>query len=510
MIELTIVYLKEKFPPPPHDVAFDEMQYYRDLYEGNHENIFPRAQELAKEGQITKSDLYKSRRRYYKYNAERLAANLSTHHYIVVNFASVIAELPPDLLNKALGNISADTEKDSDFLNFVQEVVRVSKVQSNIWAATVQHQVDGGVAYRIRRDQRGTWFEWKPADLYFDHEDGLGADITWKEKRGEKEYLRVERQRLNNNQLQIEQLVFLMANDTVNEQLDINEYAKDHSLEIPEVNTLDNVNELMCGYLPNDETLLVPKGRSALRNIDDLQEEINWTITRDSIVFEKHGKPKLAIPSKLWDQVANTNKNNYGLRFVRNADLEVVSYDEKNGAVPQYIVWDAKLDESFKHVERLIDQMLAVSKTSSKAVGASAGDGAMSAKAILYEWIQSVIKTDAIKDKFDMVVKEAIRKCIILENALGGTNYPIVDPIVEWDDMLPKADSERDEEESKKYSEGVQSLETTVRNMHPSWSEKAIQAEVNKIKEEEAESNLAPVYSQPPKTKIQEDLEDEE
>jgi hypothetical protein len=94
---MTIVYLKQKFPPPPFDVEVEQMQYFRDLYEGNHENIFPRAQELAKEGQITKSDLIKSRRRYFKYNADKLSKKLAVYHYVVINFASVIAELPADL-----------------------------------------------------------------------------------------------------------------------------------------------------------------------------------------------------------------------------------------------------------------------------------------------------------------------------------------------------------------------------------------------------------------------------
>lgn len=499
---MTIQYLKEKFPPPPFDVEVEQMQYFRDLYEGNHENIFPRAQELAKEGQITKSDLKKSRRRYYKYNAEKLAQKHAVHHYVIINFSSVIAELPADLINRSLGNISADTENDKELLDFVEVITKNSKVNQKIWSSVVQHQVDGCVAYRIRRDAKGTWFEWKPADLYFEHDDELGADIAWIETRNKDKYLRVERQRLIDNKLNIKQMVFAMNGETVDDELDIKEYANQFSISIPDDQEFDQINELMCGLVPNDETLLNPRGRSALRNVDVIQEEINWTVTRDSIVFEKHGKPKLAIPRALWENVANKNKAYYGERFVRNADLEVVSYDEKNGAVPLYITWDAKTEQSFNHVKNLIDHMLAISKTSAQAAGINTDAGGRSAIAILYEWIQSVIKAEAIKDKFDEAIKDAIRKCTILENVLNGTSYVIGNPVIEWEDMLPKAESESADEEIKKYSDGVQSLETTVRNLHPTWSEKAILAEVEKIIEEQATDSYNPTYTQPPKTNV--------
>jgi hypothetical protein len=497
---MTITYLKQKFPPPPFDVEVEQMQYYRDLYDGNHENIFPRAQELAKESQqITKPKMSRARKRYYKGYASQNKA-VSQYHYVIVNFAPVIAELPADLINRSLGNISADTETEKDLLTFVTDVAKRSNIQKSIWAAVVQHQVDGGVAYRIRRDENGAWFEWKPADLYFEHEDGLGADIAWTETREKKDYLRVERQRIENDGLHVMQLVFSFDGETVNEQLDTTEYAAEYNLSIPEDEIL-NVQELLCGYLPNDETLLNRRGRSGLRNIDVIQEEINWTITRDSIVFEKHGKPKLAIPKALWDSVAKTNQTYYGERFVRNADLEVVSYNENNGAIPMYITWDAKTDRSFEHVKRLIEYMMAVSKTSPQAVGIKDAKGD-SGIALLYLWIQSVIKAESIKDKFDATIKDAFRKCMLLENTLGGTSLPVADPVIEWGDMLPKAESDRDKEESDKFEKGVQSLETTVRNLHPDWSEKAIQEEVNKILEEQAANSFSPTYTQPPKTTV--------
>ncbi|MEK4117683.1 hypothetical protein NST44_16080 [Paenibacillus sp. FSL W8-0919] len=496
---MTIVYSKRSFPPPPFDQEIGMMLYYRLLYEGEHAEIFPRARSVVTEKRSVHRRVgVRSWRKVEKvFSAD--------HQYIVANFSSLVAEVPADLLNRSLGNISADTEEGPE-LDFVSSVVTASKPNEKVWSAITQHQVDGRVAYRVRRNESGNvWFEWILGDQYLPHDDGRGADVVWFEERGNENrkdrFLRVERQRLEVEGLTIQQLVFKMDGDNVGDQLDIGQYASDYELDIPEDVELPGVNELLCGMVTNDETLTYPRGRSALRNIDGLQEEINWTITRDSIVFDKHGKPKLAIPRALWDTVASQNQRDYGGRFVRNADLEVVSYDDKTGAVPMYITWDAKTQQSFEHVTRLIKYMLAISKTSPQAAGLEEGKGE-SGVALLYLWIQSVIKAEAIKDKFDAAIKAAIRKCMILENAIGGQNLKITDPVVEWGELLPKADSEKDTEEIEKYAGGVQSLETTVRRMHPDWSEEAIMAEIQKIQDEQTADSMNPTFTQPPRMNL--------
>ncbi|KOP64371.1 hypothetical protein AMS62_03175 [Bacillus sp. FJAT-18019] len=498
-MNLTMVYSKKTFPPPPYDQEIGMMTYYRLLYEGEHAAIFPRASAVVKETRIVRR---RNGIRSWK-QVEKVFS--SDRQYIVANFSSLVAEVPADLLNRSLGNISADTEEGPE-LEFVSSVVTASKPNEKVWSAITQHQVDGRVAYRTRRSAAGVvWFEWLLGDQYLPHEDDQGADIAWIEEWGEENrkdrFLRVERQRLEADGLTIRQLVFKMEGDNVGDEIDITQYAVDNELDIPEDVELPGVTELLCGMVTNDETLMSPRGRSALRNIDGLQEEINWTITRDSIVFDKHGKPKMAIPKGLWDTVATDNYKHYGGRFVRNADLEVVSYNENNGAIPMYITWDAKTQQSFEHVTRLIKYMLAISKTSPQAAGLEDGKGD-SGVALLYLWIQSVIKAEAIKDKFDAAIKDAIRKCMILENVIGDQNLKIKDPVVEWGELLPKADSEKDTEEIEKYEGGVQSLETTVRRMHPDWSEEAILAEIQKIQDEQTADSMNPTFTQPPRVNL--------
>jgi hypothetical protein len=500
---MTIVYINKKFPPPPFDEEVADMLFYRALYEGDHEEIFPRAKNIYDSEEIEQQMRSPGRVRRFKTKESK---RKMMHHYVVVNFAAVVADLPARLINRALGNISADSEKDPE-LKIVTDAVTKSKVKDKIKAAVSQNQVDGRIAYRCRRNEKGeVWFEWHLGDMYFPHDDEMGADIVWIEDHSDDskkdKYLRVERQRLEGDQLTIEQLVFSMDGENVKEEIDIKQYASDHEKEIPDNLDLNNVNELLCGMVTNDETLLKPNGRSALRNVDTLQEEINWTVTRDAIVFEKHGKPKLAIPRALWNSVADTNSKTYGgERFVRNADLEVVSYDDKTGAVPMYITWDAQTSQSFEHVKRLVKYMMTTSETSLQAVGLEDSGGNKSAIAILYEWIQSVIKAESIAEKFDRGLKDALRKCIILHNSMGQGELEAKEPVIEWNDMIPKAQAEIDEEENANYQAGTQSLETTIRNKHPDWSQKAIDDEKQKIEDEQAAS-VDTRFSQPPRVNL--------
>jgi hypothetical protein len=493
---MTIKYVKQRFPPSPYDEEVKEMEYFRLLYNGDHEQIFSRARSLYDSDTVKKG--YRTGKRLARYKLAQEANNNANtmYRYIVVNFTSLIAEVPADLVNRALGNISADSEEKKD-TEFVEEVVKRSKIHDKIWAAVVQHQVDGRIVYRIRRDDNGTWFELKPGDMYLEHDDGLGADLAWIEERQEddktQKYLRVERQRLENG-LKVDQLAFLVDGNTVKEELDISKFDETISSFTAQY---EGIDELMIGYIPNEDLLTHPRGRSALRNVDDMQDEVNWTITRDSIVFEKHGKPKLAIPRRLYEGVVGDNQRKFGERFVRAADLEVVAYDENNGAIPMYITWDAALERSMEHVTRLIKYMMSISKTSLQAVGLEGAEGARSGVALLYELFQSVIKAESISAKFDNGIKEAIRKCIKLDNHISNGDLTEKDPVVEWKDFLPKAQSEVDDEETKKYEARVQSLETTIRKLHPDWSEEAIQTEIEKIQEEEEQQNIPPVSRTP-------------
>ena len=75
-----------------------DIYYYRELYSGNHAEIFPRAKRLQKEGQII-MDLIESHKR-------NQAVKNKSVPYIVANVAKLIPEIPAMLVSRAIGRIS--------------------------------------------------------------------------------------------------------------------------------------------------------------------------------------------------------------------------------------------------------------------------------------------------------------------------------------------------------------------------------------------------------------------
>lgn len=117
---MTIIYNKKRFPPPPYDVEVEDMKYYRLLYGGEHDQIFPRARSI----QTTERVIRRSRPGLIRRGVAPDIKITSEHQYVVVNFASLVAEVPADLINRALGNVSADVEAGPE-LEFVSSGCRI-------------------------------------------------------------------------------------------------------------------------------------------------------------------------------------------------------------------------------------------------------------------------------------------------------------------------------------------------------------------------------------------------
>lgn len=69
----------------------DDMYFYRDLYDGKHANIFPRAKELISKGEII--DILQ----YGEYNAK----NVMTP-YLMLNICKIIVDTPSLLISRGL------------------------------------------------------------------------------------------------------------------------------------------------------------------------------------------------------------------------------------------------------------------------------------------------------------------------------------------------------------------------------------------------------------------------
>src|SRR5699024_6061484 len=87
-------------------------------------------------------------------------------------------------------------------------------------------------------------------------------------------------------------------------------------------------------YWPNQKTFMNPLGVSALDNQANKQDEINWTLTRNALTFERNGKPRIAVTSEIMRALQDKAMDRYGDESkIDHRDLEITEMDENGKAL---------------------------------------------------------------------------------------------------------------------------------------------------------------------------------
>lgn len=210
-----------------------DMYYYRDLYEGNHHDLFPRAKNLIKRGEII--DVYADK------DGNPSAKNIRTP-YIMLNVAKMIVDVPAMFVSRSIGQIKtnhsatsigqqemnndnnntddAQKQNNNDTTNTIQnnesaqnstqnstqnnaDNTIYEKADTNDFNAEVQDpqqatidqilrnsrlnhymnitqlQVDGGIIGVPSMRNNQISLQIKERNMYYPHDDELGADLVY-------------------------------------------------------------------------------------------------------------------------------------------------------------------------------------------------------------------------------------------------------------------------------------------------------------------------------------------
>lgn len=234
-----------------------DMYYYRDLYEGNHHDLFPRAKNLIKRGEII--DVYADK------DGNPSAKNIRTP-YIMLNVAKMIVDVPAMFVSRSIGQIKtnhsatsigqqemnndnnntddAQKQNNNDTTNTIQnnesaqnstqnstqnnaDNTIYEKADTNDFNAEVQDpqqatidqilrnsrlnhymnitqlQVDGGIIGVPSMRNNQISLQIKERNMYYPHDDELGADLVYEipqtkeEKANKISYVHVYTERQN-------------------------------------------------------------------------------------------------------------------------------------------------------------------------------------------------------------------------------------------------------------------------------------------------------------------------
>lgn len=476
--------------------------FYRDLYKGEHAKIFPRAKQLAKNGEII-GDLIEMSRTG-KQSKERDVP------YIVANVSKLIPEIPAMLVSRAVGRVSPanDNEYSEDVRELQATVLEEIEEDSNLvfehYTNILQHQIDGGLVGIVTKEVDDIpIIEMKARDVYFPHPDGRGADIAldeeYENEKGELEdYLHIYRERLERQKdrdpvtkkrktmLKVEHFLYRVEQDKKLSLVEEQEAREKLGLESLTAEYPDRTRGFI-EYWANNKTFEDPLGTSALYGQESKQEEINWTLTRNAIIFDVNGKPKIAvnkaIMTRLKDIAYDTTGND---ERIDARNLEIVQMDE-NGRALEVIQIDVDKIGNMEWVKDLMKIMFVETSTSEKAVDfyIEGGSAAQSGVAKFYDLFTSIIKAEKIAKEYIRFLQNLFESALWMEKDLGDLpNLPVEKPDIALVDMIPISRKELIEQESLAYEKKVQSRHETVKRLKPNDSEESIEDEIAELESE--------------------------
>jgi hypothetical protein len=458
----------------------------------------------------------------------------------------LIVDVPAILVSRSIGKISSGLEADAaqiaasneqtddeiegpdqnnmsgtilDLQNeMIRQIVLNSKLESEHWGNIVQQQLDGGLVGVPWDDARGLRIEFKARDVYFPHEDELGADLSYARTFDDLQYLHVYRERImkagdkaegpggeeftaQNDGLWCTHRLFLLGSGGIIEDSEVDPAEVAEMLNMPEEDLgqwYEGRQRMFIRYWANEKTFMNPLGVSVLKGQEDKQDEINWTLTRAAGVFERNGKPRLAINKDLAAALQKEMVRLYGNSGKGKFDhrqLEVVSMDAAGNSM-EIIQIDVSKIGDIQWVKDLIKLMLMETKTSEKAIDFymdnSGGSGAQSGVAKFYDLFISLMKAEMIQKEYIHFLKGLIEDALWLANQ-NDPAVQIEQPEITIDEMFPVQRKEVVDENMAAYAgangKTAQSLETTVKEINPHKSEEWVQEELARIAAEKASDN---------------------
>lgn len=179
--------------------------------------------------------------------------------------------------------------------------------------------------------------------------------------------------------------------------------------------------------------------------IDDLSEhkplfdELNRRLTAISNILDKHADPAIAVPTGV---LGEDEYGNPTFIVGRDKVFEVMGKDD---VVPQYITWNGQLSSAFEELDRIVDLILTNAEIPSVALGkGDAGTSGASGLAIKFRMNSLLSKINRKRQFYDKGLREMFLICQAVEHAKLGSKvgYDFFDVKVHFKDGLPSDEAE--------------------------------------------------------------------
>jgi hypothetical protein len=424
------------FPYPDSDSRLSGYDYYESLFMGQHFEAFR-----------------------IKIDNEAYGEAYNKLRYVKINFAGLISKVVADMLFSEPPIIQVPGGDQE----FIDALIQENHLKAQFYESSLSNSYAGDALFKIRVGKRhpNSIFE-KPTliiedtqpGIYFPQVDQFNVrqdpeikELAWTFKKGDTKYLRKEIHEVHNRRI-INQ-VFEMEGNEIKHQVNLNILGIQGLAEQQQT----RVDNSLIIHTPNWKTGRRYFGISDYYDLDALFYAINNRMTKTDNVLDKHTDPILAVPPGVIGEDGRVNREKLGM-------IEVPEGIGGSEGKPEYIVWNASLENAYKQYEKLIEAIFMVSEISPDTLGMGQGKSD-SGRALKFKLLRTIAKVTRKKTYYDVALKELLYTAQVVAKEwgleVGGRKLkgePVY-PEIKWQDGIPQDDIEATEVEVKRKDAGL-------------------------------------------------------
>lgn len=430
------------FPPDADKARLAKYDYYSNLFTGDHFEAF----------NIKVGD------------SDSFAKAWKKLRYTVVNFAGLISKITADMLFSEPIAIKMPDGGDQEF---VEALWKANNMNAQCYESALTNSYLGDALFKLRigkrynADKKTTvLIEDTTPRIYFPmvNDFNVRAEpekevLAWVFEVSGAKYVRMEIHSTG----KIENKVYKLKGDKLDTEQPLSLLGDPDIVPVE----LTKVDFSLIQHVTNWKTGDRYFGISDYYDLDSLFYAINNRMSKIDNILDKHSDPILTVPPGILDEKGKVKKSQLG----------VIEIQEGETGKPEYVVWDASLDNAFKQIEKLTEYMYMVGEVSPDVLGM--GEGVSdSGRALKFKLMRTIAKVARKKLYYDFAIKQVLYKAQVLAKAWGVEvdglklkGEPMV-PELEWSDGLPEDMVEMLDNEIKAVDAGLKSKKDAIMSLY--------------------------------------------
>lgn len=448
------------FPDKEQKARISNYRYYENLFFGRHFDAF--------NIRVNSTDFNKA------YGVLR---------YISVNFAGMISKICADMLFSEPVTVRLEDEKAQEYVDALWDD---NNLDTQLYESALGNSHNGDALIKVRAGKRhpndkksSVIIEDITPSIYFPNLDPfnvrampLSQDLAWVIDQDKKRYLRKE----THTPGLIVNKVYLMEGDKIVSEVSDSTIGLSLKPEEP-----TKIDRSLLIHVPNWKTGGQYFGTSDYNDLESLFFAINNRMTKTDNILDAHSDPILMVPPGILNEKGQFKKK----------DHRVIELGEGEDGKPEYVVWDASLENAFKEIDKLVEFVFMIGEVSPDALGMGKGGTAESGRALKYKLMRTIAKVQRKKMYYNTAIREAVLVAQQMGIAWGievdGIKPPAKAerPTLTFADGVPIDESEQIETEGKAIDAGIQSKKNAIMKVY-GLDEAEAEEKAKEIKEDGA------------------------